>query len=113
MFAYLRITIMNFHSVIPNNITRLAWLEKYLFKDFVSIFVNNLTRRGFMAHDPIRYLVEYILFKDKMTIKQFAEHAGLSKQTIYRVLTGRKVSTRSATKIMRYFCYLRQKKLGL
>ena len=66
-----------------------------------------------MAHDPIRYLVEHILFKDKMTVEQFARYAGLSKQTIYRVLAGKKVSSRSATEIMRYFCYLRQKKLGL
>ena len=66
-----------------------------------------------MKHDPIRYLVEHILFKDKMTVEHFARNAGLSKQTIYRVLIGKKVSSRSAAKIMRYFCYLRQRSVGL
>lgn len=61
-----------------------------------------------MEKNTIQLVSEYVVFKDKVSIPMFAKNSGLSKQTIYRALSGREVSARTALKITRYFCHLRK-----
>ncbi len=57
-----------------------------------------------------KLIAEYIVFKNKVSIISFSKECGLSKQTIYRALAGRNISKLSTLKILRFFCYLQQKK---
>ena len=61
-----------------------------------------------MENNTIQLVSEYVVFKDKISIRLFASNCGLSRQTVYRALAGREVSARTALKIMRYFCHLRK-----
>ncbi len=57
-----------------------------------------------------KLIAEHIVFKNKVSIIAFSKECGLSKQTIYRALAGKNISTLSTLKILRFFCHLQQKK---
>ena len=61
-----------------------------------------------METTTVKIIVEHILFQNRVNINTFADECMLSKQTIYRALAGRDISSISAAKILRYFCYLQQ-----
>lgn len=59
-----------------------------------------------MIDNNIKYIVENILIKNKISINELARRAVISKQTIYRVLQGGKVSQQTAYKVLKFYCYL-------
>ena len=63
-----------------------------------------------MQNTPsIQLIVEDIVFNHKISMVQFAKECGVSKPTLYRVMHAKSVSPLTATKILRYYCFLLRK----
>ena len=62
-----------------------------------------------MLDNNVKYIIENILVKNKISINELANRADISKQTIYRILQGGKVSQKTAHKILKFYCYLCKK----
>jgi predicted transcriptional regulator len=62
-----------------------------------------------MIDNNIKYIVENILVKNKISINELSSKSLVSKQTIYRILRGGKVSHQTAHKILKFYCYLLKK----
>jgi|SaaInlStandDraft_7_1057024.scaffolds.fasta_scaffold1053643_1 predicted transcriptional regulator len=59
-----------------------------------------------MIDNNVKYIVENILVKNKISINELSIRAAVSKQTIYRVLRGAKVSQQTSYKILKFYCYV-------
>lgn len=59
-----------------------------------------------MVDNNIKYIVENVLVKHRLSIHELCDAAIVSKQTVYRILQGGKVSHETAYRILKLYCYL-------
>lgn len=59
-----------------------------------------------MYNNSVQLILDSILHSNKVTVEKIAINTGLSRQTIYRAISGRGISAKSKHKILQYYCYL-------